>query len=129
MKKRLLIILLVLVVICGGAGFYWWNSRGADETIATVEVDGEVRYTFHLDEITDTKTYEIKQADGAENTIKVSPEGIAVTHANCPDQVCVKQGFHKHGPQPIVCLPHKVSIRFASADGGTSGDLDAMTGQ
>ena len=45
------------------------------------------------------------------NTVTVKDGKIAVTHADCPDQYCVKQGFCNSGEQ-IVCLPHKLVISF-----------------
>ena len=51
------------------------------------------------------------EAAGGSNTITVKDGKIAVTHADCPDQYCVKQGFCNSGAQ-IVCLPHKLVISF-----------------
>lgn len=100
--------------------------RASNDTVATVTLDGEVIATYNLSRITTTETFTVGEK-GAQNTIRVSPAGIAVIRADCPDQVCVHQGVHSHGPTPIVCLPHKLSITFSDPDDGST--LDAVAGQ
>ena len=56
------------------------------------------------------------------NTVTVRDGKIAVTHADCPDQYCVRQGFCNGGAQ-IVCLPHRLVISFL-----TEGDVDGAVG-
>ena len=51
----------------------------------------------------------------------VEPGRIRVESADCPDKVCVNQGYISDGTVPIACLPHKLIIRI---EGGDSG-LDA----
>lgn len=115
---------LLLFVLLGGWG-YMRQKASAEQHFATVTWDGKEIYSVDLSTVTETSTFTVGDADSY-NIIQVSPEGIGVIEANCPDQVCVKQGIHSHGPEPIVCLPHKLSIRF-SAQG--SDGLDAVTGR
>ena len=61
---------------------------------------------------------------GGSNTILVEQGRIRVIEANCPDQVCVDQGWISNGTVPIVCLPHKLMIQIVG--GGEA--LDAATG-
>ena len=111
-----------MLVIAAGS-VYWFWLRGADETIATITMDGEIIAEYDLSQVRETEMFTVG-APGAENTIRVSPEGIAVISADCPDQVCVHQGVRSHGPQPIVCLPHKLSITFSADANG----VDAVAG-
>lgn len=124
MSKKRIFILALLVLIIGTAAYSASLYAHSDETIATVCYRDEVLYRFNLQAVTTTRTYTVGE-DGAQNVIEVSPQGIAVIKADCPDQVCVRQGYRHHGPKPIVCLPHGLSIRFSeSAD-----QVDATTGQ
>lgn len=122
---RVCAVLVVLLALAAIAGCLWLlQARG--ETVASISIDGEVIATYDLSRITTTETFTVGEP-GAQNTIRVSPEGIAVIEADCPDQVCVQQGVRSHGPTPIVCLPHHLSIRFS--DGSDNDDtLDAATG-
>lgn len=126
MTKKHWLIALSLLLLLMGTGLYGLGLLShQDETLAIVEKDGQVLYRFELQKITDTHTYTVGVA-GAQNDITVSPEGIGVSRADCPDQTCVKQGMRTHGPTPIVCLPHHLTIRFVDK---TDGELDATTGQ
>lgn len=122
-RRRFLLAALALVLLIAAGSVYWFWLRGADETIATITLDGEVIAEYDLSQVRETETFTVG-ATGAENTIRVSPEGIAVISADCPDQVCVHQGVRSHGPQPIVCLPHKLSITFSTDANG----VDAVAG-
>lgn len=122
-RRRFLLAALALVLVIAAGSVYWFWLRGADETIATITLDGEVIAEYDLSQVRETEMFTVG-APGAENTIRVSPEGIAVISADCPDQVCVHQGVRSHGPQPIVCLPHKLSITFSTDANG----VDAVAG-
>ena len=122
-RRRFLLAALALVLVLAAGSVYWFWLRGADETIATITLDGEVIAEYDLSQVRETEMFTVG-APGAENTIRVSPEGIAVISADCPDQVCVHQGVRSHGPQPIVCLPHKLSISFSTDANG----VDAVAG-
>ena len=122
-RRRFLLAALALVLAIAAGSVYWFWLRGADETIATITLDGEIIAEYDLSQVRETETFTVG-ATGAENTIRVSPEGIAVISADCPDQVCVHQGVRSHGPQPIVCLPHKLSITFSTDANG----VDAVAG-
>lgn len=124
--RRLLLAVLLVVLAATLVLFTVRYVRSSDDTIATVYLDGEALYTFALSEVEEVQFFTVGEP-GAQNTIRVSPEGIAVVEADCPDQVCVNQGVHAHGPTPIVCLPHKLSIRFSDSD-ADAGALDATTG-
>ena len=117
-RRRFLLAALALVLVLAAGSVYWFWLRGADETIATITLDGEIIAEYDLSQVRETEMFTVG-APGAENTIRVSPEGIAVISADCPDQVCVHQGVRSHGPQPIVCLPHKLYINITDDSGET----------
>ena len=59
------------------------------------------------------------------NLILVEQGRIRVSEANCPDGLCVRQGWIGKMAIPIVCLPHRLIIRL---DGDNTLDIDAITG-
>lgn len=126
MRKKHFLLAIIALLVLFGAGVYGFGLLSHQgDTLAIVEKDGEEIARFDLQTITDTHTYTVGKK-GAQNDITVSPEGIGVSCADCPDQTCVKQGIRSHGPTPIVCLPHHLTIRFVDE---TDGELDATTGQ
>ena len=50
------------------------------------------------------------------NTVQVEPGRIRVSAADCPDQVCVHQGWISTGVVPIVCLPHQIVIEITGGE-------------
>ena len=117
---------LCLLAAAGGVMYALWYRQAAGQTTATVYLDGEALCSFDLAHVAETQTFTVGEP-GAQNTIEVSPAGIAVIAADCPDQVCVHQGVRAHGPAPIVCLPNRLSIRFS--DAATDDALpDAVSG-
>ena len=122
--KKLAIVLGILLGCSLCAYFYLDMSATSSEgTVAIVEQGGKEIYRIDLASVTDTTDYTLENENGT-NTIRVSPEGIGIIEADCPDQTCVKMGLRSHGPQPIVCLPHKLTIRFETQE----GDADFVTG-
>ncbi len=59
------------------------------------------------------------------NTILVEPGRVRVSHAGCPDQVCVEQGWIDSGALPIICLPNELVIRI---EGGAPAEVDGVAG-
>lgn len=142
MKQKVnIFITLALAVLCAGLLVTWMilRKKGDSQNLAEIVYQGELIRTVDLSTITATETFTVGEP-GAQNTIQISPDGIGVIAADCKDQICVHQGIRSHGPEPIVCLPHKLSIRFkdsSSSDGSerTSNEdsmdtsLDAVTGR
>lgn len=58
------------------------------------------------------------------NVIVVSEHGVWMEEADCPDQICVRQGEIDGSGESIVCLPHRLTVRLVVE--GDEG-LDAMT--
>lgn len=74
---------------------------------ALIQVDGEVVARLPLDEDTEVL---IGEETGPMNRVTVSGGQVAVTEADCPDQVCVRAGAIDTQGQVIACLPHKLII-------------------
>lgn len=80
-------------------------------TVAVVRLDGEEVYRVDLAKVTESYDYELDTEFG-HNTIHIEPGAISVSEADCPDQVCVRQGTITQGGVPIICMPHHLSVRI-----------------
>ncbi len=91
---------------------------------AKVEVvqDGTVIRDIDLSTVTSEYSFDVVWRDGGVNTVTVQPGRICVSHADCPDLICVHRGWLSGEVTPIVCMPHHLVIRVA----GTT-DLDAVS--
>ena len=127
-------ICLISAFICVCCLFSWilLRQKGTSQTTAQIIYQGNVIRTVDLSAVKKTESFTVGEP-GNQNTIQISPDGIGITSADCRDQVCVRQGIRSHGPEPIVCLPHRLSIRFTDSgpNGSVSNEaaLDAVTGQ
>lgn len=115
-----LVVAGVLVLSLAAAVLVYTSSPGG--TVAEIVQDGKVIRTIDL-ERTEEESFVIQGENGT-NTVQVEPGRIRVQAADCPDQVCVHQGWISDGTVPIVCLPNKLVIRIV---GGEKDGLDALT--
>ncbi|MBO5339763.1 MAG: NusG domain II-containing protein [Oscillospiraceae bacterium] len=58
----------------------------------------------------------IDAPNGGSNTVWVENGAVCVSHASCPDQVCVNQGWVDSGAVPIVCLPNQLVIQIKGGE-------------
>ncbi len=88
---------------------------------ADILQNGSLLRTVSLDEPAE---FTVPAPNGGINTITVRDGRICVSHATCPDQVCVRQGWVNTDMTPIVCLPNGLVIQITGGD----QDLDGQTG-
>ena len=74
--------------------------------------DNNVIYRFDLNTATDQTIY-IASDDGGYNIVSINNGTICISEADCPDRTCVKMGKLSSEFLPLVCLPHKLIVRFA----------------
>ncbi len=83
---------------------------------AYIYVNGELYEAIPLWQVTVPYQLTIASDDGGYNTILIQPDAIAITAADCPDQICVKQGAITNNLLPITCLPHGLVIELKSSE-------------
>ncbi len=130
-KKTILAVLVLLLCTVFFGLWMYLRKKESNSFTAVITYQGKEIRTVDLSTVKDTETFTLGEP-GEQNTIQISPEGIGVIEADCRDQICVNQGIRAHGPEPIVCLPHKLSIRFISSSGACADAdtaLDAVTGR
>lgn len=123
MGKWLTIVAAGIFVI--SLGFCLWIFRPTDRKIVEILSDGEIIYTFDMTKVENQEIvifYDShdnsdndngNHAHGSSNTIQIENGEIWVREAQCPDQTCVKMGKLYSESLPIVCLPNRLTIRFA----------------
>ena len=107
-----------LILVLSLAGIVsLFSSPGS---VAQVYWNGKLLHTFPLDEPVE---YTLSSPNGGSNTVTVRDGRVCVSHATCPDQVCVKQGWVDSASTPIVCLPNGLVVEIQGGD----STLDAQT--
>ncbi len=119
MSKQVKILLAVLaVVVCACCALLLLPKEGG--TVARVTLNGEIMSEIDLSAMDGSSSFVVTGEAGS-NTVQVEPGRIRVVEADCPDQVCVNQGWISDSTLPIVCLPNKLIVEII----GGEGELDA----
>lgn len=120
-------VILAILISCALVLVLWRNTAGADTSyLACIYQDGRLLQTIPLDQVQETYAFTLEATVGGSNTIEVSPGGIAITQADCPDQICVRQGRITDSLLPITCLPHRLVIELKRADTSADDLPDAL---
>lgn len=85
------------------------RQSGSAGVIAELRVDGELIRSIDLSAVAAPYEFEVDCGSGS-NTVRAEHGAISIVRADCPDQVCVRQGTIEDSALPIVCLPHKLVI-------------------
>jgi len=117
-----LIILGGIVIISAFIAFLLWQVPAS---YAYIYHDGRLTETVNVAAVTDPFTITVENG-GDKNVIAVEQGRIRMLSADCPDGICVRQGWISGGAFPIVCLPNRVVITLEGATGGSG--VDAVVG-
>ena len=113
-KKSFLWGLLLALIVAAGLLLYGKLGRG-EGMVAVVSVNGEVLERIDLSKV--REAYDLDVAtDFGRNIVHVEPGAISVTHADCPDQICVMQGRLSSSGIPIICMPNRLVISIEGGD-------------
>ena len=119
MKKRVWDILLIGGCLLLAAALFLTSVVGREAGAGViVSVNGEevTRYSLY-----DNGTYPL---NGGTNTLVIDNGEAWLSHANCPDELCVKQGKIRADGQVITCLPNKLTV---TVYGGEQNDVDLIS--
>ena len=107
------LIVLALVLLSLLALWIYGNTRSpsAASTIAAIYQNGVCIRRVDLNSVTEEERF-LLQGDAGENLILIQPGRICVAEADCPDQICVLQGWLPESNFPIACLPHGLIIQI-----------------
>ena len=105
------VLLVFLVSVC----LSLFILHHSDKQTVEIVQDGKVLYTFDLSH-TENREITVQSSDGGYNLIVINAGTICISEADCPDQTCVKTGRLKSDYLPIVCLPHRLIVRFAEGE-------------
>ncbi len=114
---------LLAAAVAGSAVFILLQRGRAPAPVARISRDGVLLEEIDLSRVDEPYSLPLEDESGR-NVLSVERGRVCVSEADCPDQVCVKQGWVSNGAAPIVCLPHKLVVELV----GTGEDLDGGAG-
>ena len=114
-------LIALLAVVLAAASLYLLHRREND-TVVEIYYGGQVQQVIDLTRVKESYVIEV-ETEGGHNTLLVEPGRICVAEADCPDGVCVRQGWLSDQAMPIVCMPHGlvISVRSGAAADGATG--------
>lgn len=108
------VFLIFVLTLCLGWILYFRTKSGSSSPHLTAEIyqNGELLQTIDLSAVTESDTFTVTGTNGCSNTIEVRPGSIGIISADCPDKLCVRQGFISDSLLPVTCLPNRLVIRI-----------------
>ena len=121
-KARIIIILLCFMALISivSIGLLFRPAESWTELTAHIYQDGHLIESISLNEVKTSYTFTVTSKDGGSNVIEVRHDAIGIVSADCPDCLCVHQGFVNSATLPITCLPHRLVIQIRK--GGVTWD-------
>ena len=116
MKTKHWILLFALLLGAAALVFLWQQGQKKEKAVAQIIQDGVVIREIVLEEVKEAQRFTVTDPQGHYNTVSVEPGRICICEADCPDKLCVKQGWLSGGLTPLVCLPHKLMIRLTEGE-------------
>jgi len=99
--------LLLGGVLCAAGLLFvlgWTFARTGSVAVVTVAREEYGRYSLDRD-----RTVEIFR-EGHRNIVEISGGKVRMDSADCPEKLCVKQGWISREGETVVCLPHQVVV-------------------
>lgn len=130
MKNRIFIAafaLLLAAAVCAVFIIKRAEPESSAEKYAEIISGGKVIETVDLSKDAAPRDITVTAPDGGMNTVHTEDGSVSVTDADCPDKLCVKQGRIINDIYPIICLPHKLTVRIVTVS--DSSEIDAIVGR
>ncbi|MEO5357597.1 MAG: NusG domain II-containing protein [Nitrospirae bacterium YQR-1] len=110
--------LFLFLIIISLTGLYHVSKGVTSGGVVKIEVNNKLLYRYSLNEDRRITLQFIE--------IEIKGGRVAVIGADCPNKICVKQGFIDRGA--IICLPNKtvITVEEHGTGKGTRG-VDATT--
>jgi len=110
--KIVAIVIIVLILISGIGTLIYKQHIKSTHNFAVIKIDNKIIQTIDLNAVKSQKEWKIYTKPGDYNLIEVLPGKIRIKDANCPNKICVKEGWVSQAGQILVCLPHKLIINI-----------------
>ena len=117
------IVFFLIGAAAGSIAFLLLRDWKTDAPVALISRDGVLLEEIDLSRVDAPYSLTFEDESGT-NTVLVERGRICVSEADCPDQICVHQGWISDDIIPIICLPHRLLIEIV----GAGGELDAGAG-
>lgn len=131
-KKTAALITAFLILLCAVSLFYILSptaGNNGEQYIADIFQNGVLIMSVPLTDTPPSDSLLIEGENGCTNEIAFRPGSIGIISADCPDKLCVRQGFIRDSRLPITCLPNRLVIQLRPLSGSAEDSFlpDAVT--
>ncbi|MCL2772085.1 MAG: NusG domain II-containing protein [Oscillospiraceae bacterium] len=116
-RDLLLFAVLIIIAIIIAIIYYMIAGHAYDGVVCEISVDGKVVQTVDLSE----PDCEFTLPQNKNIRFSVKNHAIAFIASDCPDKICIRTGYINQVGQTAACLPNRVIIRIAAANGESGG--------
>lgn len=102
------ILIIVGLIVSALTAFLVIEFTKEEGNSVVVKIEGKADLVLSLEE---NKTYEL---NGGTHTLVIEDGKAYLTHASCPDHVCINQGKIAYNGETITCLPYRLTITVSS---------------
>ena len=113
------IIVLTILTILSFIIMIIFSNKKYDSQYVEIHVDGKLYKRVPLNN--NEETIKVVTTNGT-NVIQISKGKAHISEADCPDKVCVKDGYIDNPSKILVCLPHKVVVQVIGSNKQTTDD-------
>lgn len=112
-KITAVLITIILCLILGiSLTVILFPASGGTGCVADIYQEGKLLVSLPLDGFDAPYRFTVTGENGCVNELEVRSGSIGMVSADCPDKLCVHQGFIDRPGLPIVCLPNKLVIQL-----------------
>lgn len=92
------------------------TDKEAGQLTADIYQNGVLIQSIDLNAVTESYRFTVTGDNDCRNEIEVRPGSIGMVSADCPDKLCVHQGFIHSSMLPITCLPNRLVIQIRAEE-------------
>lgn len=126
-RTALFITIFLILVTAVSAGCLFAAATPSRGPVAEIYQNGVLIRSIPLDQVSEPFSFLIEGENGGRNLIEVRPGSIGVLQADCPDQICVRQGFIDSPLIPVACVPNGLVILIRNEAETVSESPDLTT--
>ncbi|MDO5017836.1 MAG: NusG domain II-containing protein [Lagierella massiliensis] len=108
-------VLIFFIVLLSVMSYVFLYLAGRDDRnkYISVQVEGNEYKRLTFASGNNSYEYKIDTAEGT-NVIEIEEEKIQMIKADCPDKLCIRQGYISRVGEVLVCIPNKVVVEIKS---------------
>jgi len=120
-NKFWIITFLIVLLLSASIIFFLTGSPGMKVHIYQ---EGNLLKEIDVSASAQPQSFHI-ESDRGYNIVVIETGRVRVLDADCPDMICVHQGWVSDSFTPIICLPNRLVIRLCD---GSEATADAVIG-